>query len=193
MLKYNLSMYLADQSKIRDSNIRAYGWVIPQLTVAFAVIVARSIMHQRIYALAAVGVQSEFARTCVSAPLIVGLSLRYAQLFFTATDHSNHYTIASISLNMPRAIPRMFSRAPDCCGAQMSRRQTSSNYNGNRDRWRYFCRNCPRMVFDDWEGIRDGNPLCDCSEFSREQIEHGRVFVFRCARKDCEFMEEETQ
>ena len=49
------------------------------------------------------------------------------------------------------------------------------------------------MVFDDWEGIRDGNPLCDCSEFSREQIEHGRVFVFRCARKDCEFMEEETQ
>lgn len=87
----------------------------------------------------------------------------------------------------------MFSRAPDCCGAQMSRRQTSSNYNGNRDRWRYFCRNCPRMVFDDWEGIRDGNPLCDCSEYSREQIEHGRVFVFRCARKDCEFMEEETQ
>jgi len=34
MLKDNLSMYLVDQSQIRESNIRAYGCVIPQLTVA---------------------------------------------------------------------------------------------------------------------------------------------------------------
>ncbi|KAI2711952.1 hypothetical protein CBS147332_5588 [Penicillium roqueforti] len=195
MLKYNLSMYLADQSKIRESNIRAYGWVIPQLTVAFAVIVARLIMHQPsaqatevcsipstdlailgIYALAAVGVQSEFARTCVSAPLIVGLSLRYAQLFFTATDHSNHYTIASISLNMPRAIPRMFSRAPDCCGAQMSRRQTSSNYNGNRDRWRYFCRNCP-LIPSNHELLLDSawDDSLGQAAFERAQLDWGDI------------------
>ncbi|GCB18886.1 hypothetical protein AAWM_01771 [Aspergillus awamori] len=35
------------------------------------------------------------------------------------------------------------------------------------------------MVFDDWEGIREGNPLCHCQEISRRQIEGGRVFVFR--------------
>ncbi|GKZ78296.1 hypothetical protein AnigIFM56816_001854 [Aspergillus niger] len=40
------------------------------------------------------------------------------------------------------------------------------------------------MVFDDWEGIREGNPLCHCQEFSRRQIENGRVFVFRCARNE---------
>ncbi|CAG7935506.1 unnamed protein product [Penicillium salamii] len=94
---------------------------------------------------------------------------------------------------MPREIPRLFSRAPDCCGAQMSRRQTSSNDNGNRDRWRYVCGDCRQMVFDDWEGIRDGNPLCDCLEFSRGQIERGRAFVFRCARNDCGFWRQEAQ
>ncbi|GLA35885.1 hypothetical protein AnigIFM63309_001266 [Aspergillus niger] len=40
------------------------------------------------------------------------------------------------------------------------------------------------MVFDDWEGIREGNPLCHCQEFSRRQIESGRDFVFRCARNE---------
>lgn len=34
MLKDNLSMYLVDQSKFRESNIRAYGCVILQLRVA---------------------------------------------------------------------------------------------------------------------------------------------------------------
>jgi hypothetical protein len=72
----------------------------------------------------------------------------------------------------------------------MSRRLTRSNDNGNKDRWRYECRECNSMVFDDWEGVRDGNPLCDCQEFSRGQIESGRDFVFRCARHECDFMEE---
>jgi hypothetical protein len=38
------------------------------------------------------------------------------------------------------------------------------------------------MVFDDWEGIRDGNPLCECEEISRGQVELGCAYVFRCAR-----------
>ncbi|KAF9244429.1 hypothetical protein LCP9604111_7382 [Penicillium roqueforti] len=112
----------------------------------------------------------------LGAPLIVGLSLRYAQLFFTATDHSNHYTIASISLNMPRAIPRMFSRAPDCCGAQMSRRQTSSNYNGNRDRWRYFCRNCP-LIAGNHELLLDSawDDSLGQAAFERAQLDWGDI------------------
>lgn len=72
----------------------------------------------------------------------------------------------------------------------MSRRLTSGNHNGNKDKWRYVCGNCNSMVFDDWEGVRNENPLCDCQEFSRGQIEGGRAFVFRSARGECDFKEE---
>lgn len=48
------------------------------------------------------------------------------------------------------------------------------------------------MVFDDWEGIRDGNPLCCCNEVSRGQVEDGEdgeFYNFRCAKRECKFKE----
>ncbi|OQE13755.1 hypothetical protein PENSTE_c046G06093 [Penicillium steckii] len=98
-----------------------------------------------------------------------------------------------ISPEMPEATPRLFSTAPDCyCGARMSRRRTNRNDNGNKNRWRYECRDrsCKKIVFDDWEGVRDENPLCDCEEFTRGQMKRDGVFVFRCARNECYFREE---
>ncbi|KAL2782381.1 hypothetical protein BJX66DRAFT_320880 [Aspergillus keveii] len=91
---------------------------------------------------------------------------------------------------MATAIPRLFARAPQCCGHDMHRRPTRSNENGNVNRPHYRCRRCRDMVFDDWEGIREGNPLCFCEEVSRGQVESGYAFVFRCARNECEFKEE---
>ncbi|KAF3388468.1 hypothetical protein F1880_003415 [Penicillium rolfsii] len=72
----------------------------------------------------------------------------------------------------------------------MSRRCTSGNHNGNKNRWFYFCGECDTLVFDDWEGIRNSNPLCHCQEFSRGQFEVDRAFVFRCAKNVCHFREE---
>ncbi|KAB8245617.1 hypothetical protein BDV35DRAFT_356552 [Aspergillus flavus] len=88
---------------------------------------------------------------------------------------------------MPRTIPGFFSHAPLCCESRMIRRRTEDNSKGNVNRWRYTCRECDRMVFDDWEGIRDGNPSCYCGEISRGQVEKGEAYVFRCARKQCWF------
>jgi hypothetical protein len=45
------------------------------------------------------------------------------------------------------------------------------------------------MVFDDLEGVREGNPPCYCGHLSRGQFERG-VYVYRCARKACDFEEE---
>lgn len=89
---------------------------------------------------------------------------------------------------MPVKIPRLFKKAPKCDEKTMRRRQTESDKNGNRGRWHYSCRVCPRMVFDDWEGIREGNPFCDCDTWSRKQMELGE-YVFRCARNECDYME----
>jgi hypothetical protein len=94
---------------------------------------------------------------------------------------------------MPRAIPRLFSRAPSCCELRMTRRQTRDNSKGNRNRWFYSCGECGHMVFDDWEGIREGNPLCECGEISRGQKERGRAYVFRCARGECEYRSEDDE
>ncbi|KAK9622256.1 hypothetical protein V6Z98_006933 [Aspergillus fumigatus] len=91
---------------------------------------------------------------------------------------------------MARGIPRLFSRAPLCCELRMTRRQTRDNSKGNMNRWFYSCRECHHMVFDDWEGIRDGNPLCECEEISRGQVELGCAYVFRCARGECEYRAE---
>ncbi|KAL2784207.1 hypothetical protein BJX66DRAFT_317020 [Aspergillus keveii] len=92
---------------------------------------------------------------------------------------------------MARPIPRLFPHAPDCCGREMPCRQTRSNDNGNRGRWYYYCTGCDNFIFDDWRGIDEGNPLCDCEEISRGQIEGGVVYVFRCARGKCDFRCEE--
>ncbi|PLN81640.1 hypothetical protein BDW42DRAFT_168316 [Aspergillus taichungensis] len=86
--------------------------------------------------------------------------------------------------------PRLFSEPPICdgCDSEMSPRQTRSNANGNRNRWFYECQGgCRGMIFDDWEGIRDGNPQCGCGMLSRVQKEQGSAYVFRCARRVCDF------
>jgi hypothetical protein len=71
----------------------------------------------------------------------------------------------------------------------MAHHQTRDNSKGNINRWFYSCGECRYMVFDDWEGIRNGNPLCECGEISRGQVE--RVgYVFRCARGECEYRAE---
>ncbi|KAE8383613.1 hypothetical protein BDV26DRAFT_251305 [Aspergillus bertholletiae] len=90
---------------------------------------------------------------------------------------------------MQSAIPHFFSRTPWCCESRMTRRQTRDNSKGNVNRWFYACRECRSMVFDDWEGIRDGNPLCHCDEISRGQVERGDAYVFRCAKGQCRFRE----
>ncbi|PLB38635.1 uncharacterized protein BDW47DRAFT_104603 [Aspergillus candidus] len=91
---------------------------------------------------------------------------------------------------MTEEIPRLFLHAPPCCDSNMSRRQTRKNDNGNRNRWFYECRECGDMVFDDWEGIREGNPPCECDMSSRVQREKSRAYVFRCARGYCDFFSE---
>ncbi|KAL4965823.1 uncharacterized protein BDV14DRAFT_172107 [Aspergillus stella-maris] len=90
---------------------------------------------------------------------------------------------------MAKPVPPLFPRAPNCCDIQMSCRRTKSDRNGNKGRWFYECKKCDDMVFDDWEDIRHGNPLCDCQELSRRQIMDDSV-VFRCARNRCKFGEE---
>jgi len=49
------------------------------------------------------------------------------------------------------------------------------------------------MVWDDFEGVRVGNPLCHCDhhKISRGQMEDWedrRGYVFRCAREKCGFV-----
>ncbi|PKY02003.1 hypothetical protein P168DRAFT_292128 [Aspergillus campestris IBT 28561] len=94
---------------------------------------------------------------------------------------------------MSEEIPRLFEEDPSCrnCNSIMVRNQTHGNANGNENRWFYKCRRreCRGIVFDDYEGIREGNPPCDCDEFSRVQREQGRDYVFRCARGECEFVQ----
>lgn len=69
----------------------------------------------------------------------------------------------------------------------MTRRQTRDKSKGNRNRWFYSCGKCRHM------GIRDGNPLCECGEISRGQVERGRAYVFRCARGECEYRSEDEE
>ncbi|RAL14310.1 uncharacterized protein BO97DRAFT_404277 [Aspergillus homomorphus CBS 101889] len=85
--------------------------------------------------------------------------------------------------------PRLFANEPLCCGFPMSRHQTYGNKNGNVNRPYYKCKDCSDMVFDDWEGIRGGNPDCACNppRISRGQIERGSDYTFRCARGRCDF------
>lgn len=91
---------------------------------------------------------------------------------------------------MAQEIPQLFPHAPRCCELRMTRRKTQGNNNGNINRPFYSCEKCNRMVFDDLEGIRDGNPLCECGKTSRGQIERGCAYVFRCARQQCLYREE---
>ncbi|OJI91291.1 hypothetical protein ASPTUDRAFT_38265 [Aspergillus tubingensis CBS 134.48] len=93
---------------------------------------------------------------------------------------------------MADQVPRLFNHAPHCCDVKMDRRQTQSNSKGNIGRWYYTCVvGCRRMIFDDWEGIRDGNPLCRCRHLSRGQVERDDFYIFRCARGRCDFKENE--
>ncbi|RAK73777.1 uncharacterized protein BO72DRAFT_224185 [Aspergillus fijiensis CBS 313.89] len=87
--------------------------------------------------------------------------------------------------------PRLFANEPHCCGSPMLRRETRKTNNGNLHRPFYRCDDCEYMVFDDWEGIRVGNPECACmpAKISRGQIEQGKAYVFRCARGECDFKE----
>ncbi|KAL3469920.1 hypothetical protein BJX99DRAFT_240419 [Aspergillus californicus] len=88
---------------------------------------------------------------------------------------------------MANRVARLFARPPKSCGSRMVRCQTKSNRNGNRGRYFYKCnKKCRKMVFDDWEGIRKGNPRCSCGRLSRGQFER-ESYVFRCARKECEY------
>lgn len=89
---------------------------------------------------------------------------------------------------MDRDTPALFPSPPACseCNYEMEMAQTGSNSKGNINRWFYKCTPCGRMVFDDWEGVRDGNPPCECDEISRVQ-KTGHGYSFYCARAQCPF------
>ncbi|KAL4874200.1 hypothetical protein BJY04DRAFT_41878 [Aspergillus karnatakaensis] len=96
---------------------------------------------------------------------------------------------------MADQIPRLFTDVPSCfgCDCRMTRRRTERNDKGNKNRPFYVCTRCDDgIIFDDWEGIRDGNPECRCGEISRGQMERGWNYVYRCAKGNCVFREREV-
>lgn len=92
---------------------------------------------------------------------------------------------------MSLSVPKFYSQAPQCSGGHgnMNRRQVEDQSSADFRRWYYSCDECPKAVlFDDWEGIREANPVCGCGEVSRLANDLEGICSFRCARQRCSFV-----
>ncbi|KAI9367075.1 hypothetical protein BJX61DRAFT_530159 [Aspergillus egyptiacus] len=91
-------------------------------------------------------------------------------------------------------MPLLRTNERRCCGQYMREWRCRTMRNGNRGRMYCKCLRCGKLVADDFEGWRRGNPRCYCGRRSRQQIQRRggqrggkRVWTYRCLREKCCF------